>query len=291
MDLMETDLKSVFKSGQKMTNAHVQYFLYQMLRAMKFIHVAQVIHRDLTPANILVNINCDLKICDFGLARDAPGDDEQYMTDYVTMRWYRAPELVMESKVYTSAVDIWGIGSIMWEMFGGGKPLFPGKDRVNQLDKIIDIIGTPPDGELKEVGSEAAQRYIKKKSNKTRYDFAARLPGTDKQGIDLMNLMLVFHPVKRLMADKGLEHPYLSELHDPEDEDTSDVKPFDCDYEKKMSSLADVKKAIYDECVSFHERFPKTKPGKGLNIEGTGGDGAAHGGTLDRQAVDGDTKF
>eukprot|EP01062_Namystynia_karyoxenos_P045093 TRINITY_DN3341_c0_g1_i1.p1 TRINITY_DN3341_c0_g1~~TRINITY_DN3341_c0_g1_i1.p1 ORF type:complete len:399 (+),score=165.29 TRINITY_DN3341_c0_g1_i1:91-1287(+) len=290
MDLMETDLKSVFKSGQKMTNAHVQYFLYQILRAMKFIHAAQVIHRDLTPANILVNINCDLKVCDFGLARDAPGDDEQYMTDYVTMRWYRAPELVMESKVYTSAVDVWGIGAIMSEMFGS-KPLFPGKDRVNQLDKIIDIIGTPPDDELRTVGSEAAQRYIKKKTRRERMDFYARFPQADPKGIELMDKMLVFHAAKRLTVEAGLEHPYLSELHDPEDEDTSDVRPFDCDYERGLKSLADVKKAIYDETVRFHERFPKTKPSRGLQLEATGSETRAAAGTLDRQDVAADTKF
>ena len=178
MDLMETDLKTVFKSGQKMTNAHVQYFLYQILRALKFIHSAGVIHRDITPANILVNINCDLKICDFGLARDEPKEDDQFLTDYVTMRWYRAPELVMESILYNGAVDVWGVGCILCEMHGS-KPLFPGKDRVNQLDKIVDIIGTPAEAELSTVGSEAAQRYIRKKSHKQRLDFKTTFPKAD----------------------------------------------------------------------------------------------------------------
>ena len=180
MDLMETDLKTVFKSGQKMTNAHVQYFLYQILRALKFIHSAGVIHRDITPANILVNINCDLKICDFGLARDEPTKDDQFLTDYVTMRWYRAPELVMESILYNGAVDVWGVGCILCEMLGS-KPLFNGKDRVNQLDKIIDIIGTPSDAEITTIGSKAAQNYIRKKSQKKRLDFAATFPSADPQ--------------------------------------------------------------------------------------------------------------
>jgi len=292
MDLMETDLKSVFKSGQKMTNAHIQYFLYQILRAMKFIHAANVIHRDITPANILVNINCDLKICDFGLARDTPGDDEQYMTDYVTMRWYRAPELVMESKVYTAAVDVWGIGAIMSEMFGS-KPLFPGKDRVNQLDKIIDVIGTPPDEELKTVGSEAAQKYIKKKTKRQQTCFKAIFPQADPHGIDIMGRMLTFHPAKRLTVEQGLEHAYLNELHDPEDEDTSGVQPFDCDYEKGLKSLAEVKKAIYDETVKFHERYPNTKPKQKITPLDTAGvdRDRSHGGTLDRTEVQGDAGF
>ena len=258
MDLMETDLKSVFKSGQKMTNAHVQYFLYQILRALKHIHAAGVIHRDITPANILVNINCDLKICDFGLARDEPKAEDKYLTDYVTMRWYRAPELVMESKTYTGAVDVWGVGAIMAEMFGS-KPLFPGQDRVNQLDKIIDIIGTPPDMEICKVGSDAAQRYIKKKSTKKILDFRSKFPKADPQGIELMIQMLNFYPPKRVAVERALEHPYLAELHDDEDEDVSSVKPFDFD-ETKFKNAADVKSAIYEETIAFHRRNPVTVP-------------------------------
>ena len=209
MDLMETDLKSVFKSGQKMTNAHVQYFLYQILRALKFIHAAGVIHRDITPANILVNINCDLKICDFGLARDEPKEDDQYLTDYVTMRWYRAPELVMESKLYSGSVDVWGVGCLVAEMHGS-RPLFQGKDRVNQLDKIVDVIGTPSNSELTSVGSEAAQKYVMKKSKKERTDFTAKFPKADTQAIDLMEKMLVFHPERRITIKDALLHPCMS---------------------------------------------------------------------------------
>eukprot|EP00659_Diplonema_papillatum_P018134 gene18134-27928_t len=274
MDLMETDLKSVFKSGQKMTNAHVQYFLYQIIRALKFIHSAGVIHRDITPANILVNINCDLKICDFGLARDEPKEDDQYLTDYVTMRWYRAPELIMESKVYNGSVDVWGVGCLVGEMHGS-KPMFPGKDRVNQLDKVIDIIGTPAESELATVGSEAAQKYIRKKSHKA---------------MDLMDKMLVFHPAKRITVHDALLHPYLAELHDEEDEDTSKVKPFDFD-DTKFKTTADVKNAIYEETLAFHARYPSTAvKGKGTisQLDPTG-EGRAPNGTIEKQPVEDST--
>ena len=74
-----------------------QYFLYQLLRGLKYIHSARVLHRDLKPSNLLLNANCDLKVCDFGLARTA--DESEYMTEYVVTRWYRAPELLLNSKV------------------------------------------------------------------------------------------------------------------------------------------------------------------------------------------------
>lgn len=111
-EVMETDLGSIIKSSQELSIAHIQFFLYQILRGMKYIHSAGILHRDLKPRNLLVNSNCDLKICDFGLARaDIP---ELYeagaMTDYISTRWYRAPELLLGSEDYTGAVDMWSIG-------------------------------------------------------------------------------------------------------------------------------------------------------------------------------------
>lgn len=129
-----------------------QYFLYQMLRGLKYVHSAGVIHRDLKPSNILVNENCDLKLCDFGLARL----QDSQMTGYVSTRYYRAPEIMLTWQKYDQAVDMWfvstpcwrsavsqeriglifldvctrvrSVGCILSEMLEG-KPLFPGKDR------------------------------------------------------------------------------------------------------------------------------------------------------------------
>ena len=111
-EVMETDLGSIIKSQQELSIAHIQFFLYQVLRGMKYIHSAGILHRDLKPRNLLVNGNCDLKICDFGLSRaDIP---ELYeagaMTDYISTRWYRAPELLLGSEDYTNSVDMWSIG-------------------------------------------------------------------------------------------------------------------------------------------------------------------------------------
>lgn len=95
-DLMDTDLNNVLRSRQKLTDEHYQYFIYQVLRGLKYIHSASVLHRDLKPANLLTNISCDLKICDFGLSREYnPNDCLQELTDYVVTRWYRAPELLL----------------------------------------------------------------------------------------------------------------------------------------------------------------------------------------------------
>src|SRR6266516_6950397 len=125
---METDMHRVIRT-QELSDDHCQYFIYQTLRALKAMHSANVLHRDLKPSNLLLNANCDLKVCDFGLARSAASTDDNsgFMTEYVATRWYRAPEIMLTFKEYTKAIDVWSVGCILAEMLSG-KPLFPGKD-------------------------------------------------------------------------------------------------------------------------------------------------------------------
>lgn len=127
-ELMETDMHRVIRT-QVLSDDHCQYFIYQTLRALKAMHSANVLHRDLKPSNLLLNANCDLKVCDFGLARSAASqeDNSGFMTEYVATRWYRAPEIMLTFKEYTKAIDVWSVGCILAEMLSG-KPLFPGKD-------------------------------------------------------------------------------------------------------------------------------------------------------------------
>ncbi|XLT00155.1 hypothetical protein HN51_049506 [Arachis hypogaea] len=161
-ELMESDLHQVIKANDDLTKEHYQFFLYQLLRALKYIHTANVYHRDLKPKNILANANCKLKICDFGLARVAFTDTPTtvFWTDYVATRWYRAPELCgsFYSK-YTPAIDIWSIGCIFAEVLLG-KPLFPGKNVVHQLDLMTDLLGTPSLDTISRVRNDKARRYL-----------------------------------------------------------------------------------------------------------------------------------
>ena len=108
-------------------------------RGLKYVHSAGVIHRDLKPSNILVNENCDLKICDFGLARI----QESQMTGYVSTRYYRAPEIMLTWRRYNEKVDIWSVGCIFAEMILG-RPLFPGKNHIDQFCVITQLLGSPP---------------------------------------------------------------------------------------------------------------------------------------------------
>jgi p38 MAP kinase len=109
-----------------------------------------VIHRDLKPSNILVDENCDLKICDFGLARV----QEAQMTGYVSTRYYRAPEVMLTWGRYNEKVDIWSAGCIFAEMILG-RPIFPGKNHIDQFCVIVKQLGSPPDNVIANVASQS----------------------------------------------------------------------------------------------------------------------------------------
>ncbi|GFH26121.1 mitogen-activated protein kinase [Haematococcus lacustris] len=167
-ELMDTDLHQIIRSPQPLSDDHCQYFIYEVsgtgrgpswLGSLKFIHSAQILHRDLKPSNLLVNANCDLKICDFGLARTAASNQEEFMTEYVVTRWYRAPELLLSCSEYGNAIDV-SVGCILAELLGR-KPLFPGKDYVHQLNLITRLIGSPSEAELGFITSDKARRYIR----------------------------------------------------------------------------------------------------------------------------------
>lgn len=137
-DLMETDLHRIIYSKQKLSTDHVQYFIYQVLRGLKYIHSCKVLHRDLKPSNLLVNSNCDLKICDFGLARGVDSSmqdgraETMLLTEYVVTRWYRAPEIMLACHEYSYPIDVWSVGCIFAELILR-KPLFPGDDYIDQV--------------------------------------------------------------------------------------------------------------------------------------------------------------
>ena len=178
---MGTDLHRLLTS-RPLEKQFIQYFLYQILvrlhlffgiiaslltvrqRGLKYVHSAGVVHRDLKPSNILINENCDLKICDFGLARI----QDPQMTGYVSTRYYRAPEIMLTWQKYDVEVDIWSAGCIFAEMLEG-KPLFPGKDHVNQFSIITELLGTPPDDVIQTICSEnvSVLIYLPASSRKT----------------------------------------------------------------------------------------------------------------------------
>ncbi|EQK99570.1 hypothetical protein G6O67_001365 [Ophiocordyceps sinensis] len=251
-ELMETDMHRVIRT-QDLSDDHCQYFIYQTLRALKAMHSANVLHRDLKPSNLLLNANCDLKVCDFGLARSAASqeDNSGFMTEYVATRWYRAPEIMLTFKEYTKAIDVWSVGCILAEMLSG-KPLFPGKDYHHQLTLILDVLGTPTMEDYYGIKSRRAREYIRSLPFKKKVPFRTLFPKTSDLALDLLEKLLAFNPVKRITVEEALKHPYLEPYHDPDDEPTAPPIPeefFDFDKHKDNLSKEQLKQLIYQEIM------------------------------------------
>ncbi|CCA67322.1 related to MAP kinase [Serendipita indica DSM 11827] len=261
-ELMETDMHRVIRT-QELSDDHCQYFIYQTLRALKALHSANVLHRDLKPSNLLLNANCDLKLCDFGLARSAnppPGYQDtaaNFMTEYVATRWYRAPEIFfLES--YTKAIDLWSVGCILAEMLSG-RPLFPGRDYHHQISIILDVLGTPSLDDFYSISSHRSREYIRALPFRKKKPFAQLFEGKNPQALDLLEQLLTFNPKTRIDVEGALAHPYLEPYHDPGDEpDATPLDPsfFDFDYQKDITK-EELKALIFEEvCKPAHHQVP-----------------------------------
>ncbi|KAH7042358.1 putative mitogen-activated protein kinase [Linnemannia elongata] len=244
-ELLGTDLHRLLTS-RPLDKQFIQYFLYQILRGLKYLHSAGVVHRDLKPSNILVNENCDLKICDFGLARI----QDPQMTGYVSTRYYRAPEIMLTWQKYDVAVDIWSVGCIFAEMLEG-KPLFPGKDHVNQFSIITELLGTPPDDVIKTIGSENTLRFVQSLPKREKIPLTTKFPNSDPVALDLLEKMLVFDPKKRITAGDALYHKYLEPYHDPDDEPVA-AEVFDWSFNDADLPVDTWKVMMYSEILDFH---------------------------------------
>ena len=222
-EFMPIDLHRVIET-QELSNEHNQYFIYQLLRGLKFIHSAGVLHRDLKPANLLLNDKCDLKICDFGLARAHPSSEDRQgsMAEHVVTRWYRAPEIMIKFNQYTSAIDLWSTGCILAEMLGR-KVLFQGRDYHHQIFLILCVLGSPTAQDYLAIKSRRAKEYIRSLPMCEKIPWNTTLPNGTHDGLDLINRLLTFNPEHRLTAEEALKHPFVAGYHDPDDEPTSEV--------------------------------------------------------------------
>mmetsp|Transcript_67458 Transcript_67458/g.133735 ORF Transcript_67458/g.133735 Transcript_67458/m.133735 type:complete len:599 (-) Transcript_67458:750-2546(-) len=281
--LYDTNLHRVIYSGHALTDAHVQYILWQVFRALRYLHGAGVVHRDMKPTNLLLNRDCELALADFGLARymphttaagcrmstDASAVEKSpereprsrggQLTKYVVTRWYRAPELLVQNKQYDAKVDMWSVGCILAEVLGA-KAIFPGKDSLHQLRLVVEQLGMPSADELAIIQNEQAVSYITNLKPKVPAAsstaaaverFAKLFPEADPQLLDLLARLLQFDPRKRPSAAEALAHPYLAAYREAPEEGLP-TPEIEMGFERYSLSKEELRSLIWGEVVRYH---------------------------------------
>jgi len=244
-EYMETDLHAVIRANI-LEEVHKEYIIYQLLKALKFLHSGGVIHRDLKPSNLLLNSDCLLKVGDFGLARSI--DRDNVLTDYVATRWYRAPEILLGSQQYTAGVDMWSVGCILGELIGG-KPMFPGSSTMNQLDRILELTGQPSDEDLESIQSPFALTMLDTLPPVTKRSYKELYPAASDEALDMLQHLLSFNPNKRYTAVDALEHPYVAAFHNPEEEYSSDHKIEISIDDNQKRTIEEYRGKLYEDIV------------------------------------------
>ena len=207
-------LELLEESPEGLSPKLIKSLIYQMCKALAYMHKNNMIHRDIKPENLLIDENLNLKLCDFGFSRKVQlnkyNNNINEMTDYVATRWYRSPELLLSGGIYGPHVDYWAVGCIMGEL-ADGNPMFPGENEADQINCIIKVLGNLPD-ELTNMfyknplyDGKKLLHVAKPESLERRY--------TSKLGptaIDFMKGLLQLDPKKRLNSDTVFKHKYFS---------------------------------------------------------------------------------
>ena len=277
---METDLHAAIRANI-LGDVHKQYIMWQTLKALKFMHSANLLHRDMKPSNLLLNSDCLMKVADFGLARsfspkakptepvggDATGemevmedvlDEPTAFTDYIATRWYRAPEILLGSSSYSEAVDMWGAGCILGEILAG-KPVFAGSSTIQQLELICGLIGKP-EWDLAQcqrvspyTRAMLADLNVESKEAGTAAAWEKAFPNASRDALDLLQQLLKFSPFERISASQALKLAYLHSFHDDfvEREAPCGVKV--CIPDEERRSTNQYRERLYKEVAEFRK--------------------------------------
>jgi len=204
-EFLDQDLKKLLDMcNGGLDVATTKSFLYQLLRGVAYCHQHRVLHRDLKPQNLLINREGSLKLADFGLARAFGIPVRSYTHEVVTL-WYRAPDVLMGSRKYSTPLDIWSVGCIFREMVTG-RPLFPGSTDSDQLQKIFKVLGTP-----NETTWHRITELPEWKPDFPQYepqDLANSVENLDAAGVELLSKMLRYDPEQRVTGSKAMTHEF-----------------------------------------------------------------------------------
>jgi len=254
------------KEGKKRTQLHDyqrMFIVFQMLCALQYIHSAGVIHRDLTPDNVLVDSRLHIKIIDFGLSRGVAKKGE-LLTEYVCTRWYRAPEIMVSRQRYGCKVDVWSVGCIWAEMLLG-RPLFPSQNHFELLSKMFAVTGTPSflqhmNTDEKDqsywVTDESALEWMRTLKPSRGHDLRKLFSNTVPEAIDIISNLLVLNPKRRWSIDDALAAPYFHRYEQYMRSNKRCHEPFEVDpkIERTLNTGYGTRYIMYDELIKFRPR-------------------------------------
>ncbi|XP_046614468.1 serine/threonine-protein kinase dyf-5-like isoform X2 [Neodiprion virginianus] len=204
-EYMKENLYQLMKDREKLfPEPVIRNMVYQVLQGLAFMHKHGFFHRDMKPENLLCMGPELIKIADFGLAREIRSRPPY--TDYVSTRWYRAPEVLLHSTTYNSPIDIWAVGCIMAELYTF-RPLFPGNSEIDEIFKICSVIGTPNKDDWPE-GYQLAAAMNFKFPNFSSTPLSKLIPNASQESVSLMEDMMRWNPVQRPTAQQSLRYRY-----------------------------------------------------------------------------------
>ncbi|KAG9324175.1 hypothetical protein KVV02_007404 [Mortierella alpina] len=225
-EFLDVDLKKYMDNVYTLTGAglplhHVKRYLFQLIQGVEFCHSRRILHRDLKPQNLLIDDKRRLKLADFGLARAFGIPLRTYTHEVITL-WYRAPEILLGARHYSTAVDMWSVGCIFSEMITK-KPLFPGDSEIDELFRIFKIRGTP--NPTTWPGVESLKDWNPNFPQWDRVPLIQLLPTLCPAGLDLLEQMIEYNPAKRISAKRALLHPYFDEVRGPRPQSSHLTRP------------------------------------------------------------------
>ncbi|KAK3512827.1 hypothetical protein QTP70_026482, partial [Hemibagrus guttatus] len=209
-EYLDSDLKQYLDNcGNLMSMHNVKIFMFQLLRGLSYCHKRKILHRDLKPQNLLINEKGELKLADFGLARAKSVPTKTYSNEVVTL-WYRPPDVLLGSTEYSTPIDMWGVGCILYEL-ATGRPMFPGSTVKQELHLVFGLMGTPTEETWP--GITANEEF--KSYTFPLYRAQAlinHVPRLDTEGIDLLTALLLYDTKNRISAESSLRHTYFLSL-------------------------------------------------------------------------------